>query len=121
MAEPRAQRVRAEYCFLAAAGNGSDSNHCFPTLAASPCCICVPTFAGGLTTTACRPAGMRFRRTGPTSRSLADLYHCCRVSLGDCSGDSATVVVVVVVVVVVISGGVIVIVWRAWLVCEEER
>ena len=31
---------------------------------------------------------MRFRRTGPTSRSLADLYHCCSVSLGVFSGGS---------------------------------
>ena len=43
---------------------------------------------------------MRFRRTaGPTRRSLADLYHCWRVSLGFFSGDSTVVVVVVVVVV----------------------
>lgn len=34
---------------------------------------------------------MRFRRTGPTRRSLADWYHCCRVSLGSFSAGSAAV------------------------------
>ena len=36
---------------------------------------------------------MRFRRTGPTSRSLADLYHCCSVSLGVFSGGSEAALV----------------------------
>ena len=51
---------------------------------ASVCCTWLASTlaAGGPTATAWRPAGMRFRRTGPMGRSLPDLYHCCRTSLG---------------------------------------
>lgn len=42
--------------------------------------------------TAWRPAGMRFRRTGPMGRSSADLCNCCRVSLGFFSGDGPAAV-----------------------------
>ena len=51
---------------------------------ASVCCTWLASTlaAGGPTATAWRPAGMRFRRTGPMRRSLPDLYHCCKTSLG---------------------------------------